>query len=72
MTGYLGMILYLLVAKEVMASQVAQWLKNQPAKQETWVQSLGQEDPLEEEMATPSNIFPEKSHGERSLAGYSP
>ena len=51
------MILYLLVAKEVMASQVAQWLKNQPAKQETWVQSLGQEDPLEEEMATPSNIL---------------
>ena len=40
-----------------MASQVAQWLKNQPAKQETWVQSLGQEDPLEEEMATPSNIL---------------
>ena len=25
MTGYLGMILYLLVAKEVMASQLAQW-----------------------------------------------
>ena len=25
--------------------------------QETWAQSLGQEDPLEEEMATHSNIF---------------
>ena len=27
-------------------------IKNLPAIQETWVQSLGQEDPLEEEMAT--------------------
>ena len=28
-------------------------VKNPPAKQEMWVQSLGQEDPLEEEMANP-------------------
>ena len=28
-----------------------------PAMQETWVQSLGQEDPLEKEMATPSSIL---------------
>ena len=34
------------------ASLVAQMLKNPPAMQETWVQSLGQEDPLEKEMAT--------------------
>ena len=27
-------------------------VKNLPAKQETWVQSMGQEDPLEKEMAT--------------------
>ena len=35
-------------------------VKNLPAKQETqekWVQSLGQEDPLEEEMATHSSIL---------------
>ena len=32
-------------------------LKNPPAKQETWVQSLGQEDPLKEEMATWSSIL---------------
>ena len=32
-------------------------LKNPPAKQETRVQSLGQEDPLEKEMATHSSIF---------------
>ena len=31
---------------------VAQSVKNPPAMQETWVQSLGQEDPLEKEMAT--------------------
>jgi len=32
-------------------------VKNLPAKQETWVQSLGWEDPLEEEMATYSGIL---------------
>ena len=31
--------------------------KNPPAMQETWVQSLGWEDPLEEEMATHSSIL---------------
>ena len=32
-------------------------LKNTPAMQETWVQSLSQEDPLEKEMATHSSIL---------------
>ena len=32
-------------------------VKNLPAIQETWVQSLGQEDPLEKEMATHSSIL---------------
>ena len=44
-----------------MAPQVVQWIKNLPAKQEmqeTWVQSLGREDALEEGMATHSNILP--------------
>ena len=31
-------------------------VKDPPAKQETWVQSLGQEDPLKKEMATHSSI----------------
>ena len=31
-------------------------VKNPPAKQETWVQSLGQENPLEKKMATHSRI----------------
>ena len=40
-----------------MASLVAQTVKNLPAMQETWVRSLGQEDPLEEGMATHSSIL---------------
>ena len=32
-------------------------VKNLPAKQETWVRPLGQEDPLENEMATCSSIL---------------
>ena len=34
---------------------------------EMWVQFLGREDPLEEEMATHSSILARKSHGQRSL-----
>ena len=37
-------------------SLVAQRLKHLPAMRETWVRSLGQEDPLEKEMATHSSI----------------
>ena len=40
--------------------------------QETGVQSLGQEDPLEKEMAAHSSILAGKSHGHRSLVGCSP
>ena len=40
-----------------MASLVAQKLKRLPAMRETWVQSLGGEDPLEKEMATHSNVL---------------
>ena len=39
------------------ASLVAQLVKNLPAMQETWVRSLGWEDPLEKEMATQSSIL---------------
>ena len=41
----------------VWASLVAQSVKNLPAVQETRVQFLGWEDPLEKEMATHSSIF---------------
>ena len=39
------------------ASLVTQTVKNLPAMWETWVRSLGWEDPLEEGMATHSSIF---------------
>ena len=37
-----------------------------------WVRSLGEEDPLEESMATHSSILAWKTHEQRNLAGYSP
>ena len=43
--------------KILRASLVAQMVKDLPAMQETWVQSLAWEDPLEEGMATHSNIL---------------
>ena len=51
---------------------MAQRLKRVPGMQETWVKSLGQEDPLEKEMATHSVFLPGESYGRRSLVGYSP
>ena len=51
---------------------MGQRVKHLPAMQETWVRSLGQEDPLEKEMATHSVLLPGKSHGQRSLVDYSP
>ena len=47
---------------------VAQMVKNLPTTQETWIQSLSWEDPLQKGMATHSSILPKKSHGQRSLA----
>ena len=43
-------------AKLAWASLVAQSVKNLPVMLETWVQSLGWEEPLEEGMASPSGI----------------
>ena len=40
-----------------LASLVAQRLKRLPSMWETWVRSLGQEDPLEKEMVTHSSIL---------------
>ena len=41
----------------IRASLVAQMVKNLPAMQETWVRSLGREDPLEKGMVTHSSIL---------------
>ena len=47
-------------------------VKNLPAMQETRVQFLGQEDPPGEGLWQPTPVFlPGKSHGQRSLPGYS-
>ena len=57
------------------SSSVAQRINNLPAMQdtqETWVQSLGWEDPLKEEMATHFSILVREIYGQRRLAGYSP
>ena len=55
---YSRVSLYIVLDLKLMrASLVAQRLKRLPAMRETWVQSLGQEDPLEKEMATHSSIL---------------
>ena len=51
---------------------MAQMVKRLPAIRETWVRSLGWEDLLEKETATHSSTLAGKSHGRRSLVGYSP
>ena len=51
---------------------MAQKVKNLPAVQETWVQSLGQEDLLEKGMATHSNILAQRISWTEELVGYSP
>ena len=48
---------------------MAQRIKNLPTVQESWVQSLGQEDSLEKGMATTPVFLPGESHGERSPHG---
>ena len=45
----------------IRASLVAQLVKNLPAMQETWVRSLGREDPLEEGMAPTPGFLPGES-----------
>jgi len=45
------------MTSEIMLPYVAQTVKNLPAKWETWVRSLGWEDPLEEGMAIHSSIL---------------
>ena len=47
-------------------------VKNPPAMQETWVQSLSQENPMEKGITTHSVFLPGKSYGQRSLVGYTP
>ena len=56
-----------------MASLVAQRVKRLPAVQETWIRSLGQEDPPWRRKWQPTPVLlPGKSHRQRSLVDYSP
>ena len=57
---------------KVRGSLVAQTVKNLPAMQETWVQFLGREDPLEEGMATHSSIPAWRIPWTEEPVGYSP
>ena len=50
------------------ASLVGQTVKNTPSMEDTRVQSLDQEEPLEKGMTTV--FLPGESHGHRSLSGY--
>ena len=47
-------------------------VKDLPAMQETQIQSLDQEEPLEEDLQPTPVFLPRESHGQRSLAGCSP
>ena len=63
-------LLYLLCNEYVWrASLVVQMVKNLPAMGETWVRSLGWEDPLEKEMVTHSNILAWEFHGPMEPGG---
>ena len=53
-------------------SQVAQWLRIYLLMQESWVWSLGGEDPLEKEMATHSSMLAWEIPWQRNLVGCSP
>ena len=54
------------------ASLMAQMVKNLPAMQETWVQSLSQEDPLEQGRATHSSILAWKTPWTEEPGGLQP
>ena len=51
---------------------MAQVMKNLSARQETWIPSLGREDPWRREWQPTPVLLPGKSHGPRILEGCSP
>ena len=63
-------LVFFIVLSHIPESPSGLVVKNLPAMQETWVCSLSQEDPLQEEMATHSTL-PRKFHGQSCLADYS-
>ena len=63
---------YLEVVIIIGTSLVAQIVKNLPAMQEIWVQSLSQEDPLKREWLPTPVFLPAEFQGQKSFVGYSP
>ena len=59
-SGYFKLIAFGVHFSSIRASRVAQTVKNLSARRETWVQSLGQEDPLEKGMATHFSILAQR------------
>ena len=55
--GRVMSLVFNMLSRLALASLVAQTIKHLPAMQETWVRSLGQEDPLEKEMETHSSVL---------------
>ena len=55
----------MIIGVSLWGSLVTQLVKNLPAMQETWVQSLGWEDPMERGMATTSVFLPGEFHAQR-------
>ena len=51
---------------------MVQTVKNLSAMQETWVRSMGQEDPLDKGAATILVFLPGEFHEQRRVVGYSP
>ena len=70
--NFVGRVMPLVFSTLSRFAMVAQTVKSLPAKWKIWVQSLGQEDPLEKERATHSRSLAWKSYGWRRLAGYIP
>ena len=60
---------YIIYVVEIRASLVTQMVKNSTAMQETWVRSLGWEDPLEEGVATHSSILTSRIPVDRGAWG---
>ena len=72
---FLNMPLWLRGSKNIdyyPTSLVAQTVKHLSTMWETWVQSLGQEVPWRRKWQSTPVLLPGKSHGQRSLVGYSP
>ena len=64
-------LFWILIQVSLCGFPVGQMAKNLPAMQETWVQSLGQEDPWRRAWQPTPVLLPGEFYGQRRLAGYS-